>query len=317
MILPWLDPIKEQLASGLSSERLGHAPLIQGPSGVGKRALADWLVRRILCLEAKQRDPCGECRACSLLETSTHPDFFDTGIPEDKREIPVDSIRDLIARLQLTASLSPRRVGRVLPAEAMNRNAANALLKTLEEPAENAWLILVADQAGRLPATIRSRCQAIPVRPPDHDEAMQWLEANCTESPPDQRQQAMLLAGAAPLAARALLEGEGLAFGHAVREGLDALTRGQPLQQVLEEDWVKQAPLTWRWLATWVGLALRANLGAGEQDGLSGALAPQLRPQSAAVLWEKALAGSRLARGNARQDLLLGKWLLEWQQLSR
>jgi DNA polymerase-3 subunit delta' len=317
MILPWLDPVKEQLASGLGAERLGHAPLIQGASGVGKRALADWLVRRILCLESKERDPCGECRSCTLLEASTHPDFFDIGIPEDKREIPVDSIRDLIGRLQLTASLSPRRVGRVMPAEAMNRNAANALLKTLEEPAENAWLILVADQAGRLPATIRSRCQVISVRPPDQDEAMRWLEANSPDASAEERQQALILAGAAPLAARDLLEGEGLAFGHAIREGLAALTRGKPLQQVLEEDWVKQAPLTWRWLATWVGLALRARLGGRPDDALPGALAPELDPQSAALLWEHALTGTKLARGNARQDLLLGKWLLEWQQLSR
>jgi DNA polymerase-3 subunit delta' len=317
MILPWLDPIKEQLASGLRSERLGHAPLIQGPAGVGKRALADWLVRRILCLESSDRDPCGQCRSCTLLDSSTHPDFFDTGIPEDKREIPVDSIRDLIARLQLTASLSPRRVGRVMPAEAMNRNSANALLKTLEEPAENAWLILVADQAGRLPATIRSRCQVIPVRPPDHDESIRWLESNCPSSPSEQHRQALLLAGAAPLAARALLEGEGLAFGQTIRDGLDALSHGEPLQQVLGEDWVKQAPSTWRWLATWVGLTLRARVAGIDEDGLAGTLAPQLSPQSAAVLWERALAGVQLARGNARQDLLLGKWLLEWQQLSQ
>ena len=80
---------------------------------------------------------------------------------------------------------------------------------------------------------------------------------------------------------------------------------------------MKQAPLTWRWLATWVGLALRAKLGGGDEAGVSGTLAPQLEPRSAAVLWEHALAGTQLARGNARQDLLLGKWLLEWQQLSR
>ncbi|MEN1729522.1 MAG: hypothetical protein AAGJ52_13885 [Pseudomonadota bacterium] len=315
MTLPWLDPIKSHISEVLSSERLGHAPLIQGPVGVGKRALSEWLVRRILCLEGVDGQPCGRCRACELLSKGTHPDFFDVGIPEEKREIPVDSIRDLTGRLQLTASISERRVGRVMPADAMNTNAANALLKTLEEPAANAWVMLVSDQPGRLPATIRSRCQVITVRPPDRLEALEWMSQNASEGDQALQHQALTLAGNAPLAALELLEGEGMQSGFAIREGLGGLAQGQAISQVLDETWTQTPTQTWRWLATWMDMVLRSSLEAGADQELAGSLPRGVSSVDAARLWESALQGTALSRGNARQDLLLGKWLLEWQQV--
>jgi DNA polymerase-3 subunit delta' len=321
MNLPWLDDIKAQLDEAFVTERLGHAPLIQGPAGVGKRALGEWLSRRILCLEGGAAAPCGECRSCQLLSSETHPDFFPVDIPEDKREIPVDSIRNLNGRLQLTSSLTDRRVGRILPAEAMNTNAANALLKTLEEPAGNAWLILISDRPGRLPATIRSRCQAIAVRPPAHDEASLWLKAQIRERDlevsENDAEQALRLAGDAPLAALALVETDGLAFGFTIRDGLVAAARGRAIEQVIDSHWTDRAELTWRWIATWAGLALQASLRAGDASDLLGDLPSALEPAQAARLWDKALTGGALVRGNARQDLLIGKWLLEWSQVSQ
>jgi len=316
MKLPWLDDLQRQLNDTFLAQRLGHAPLIEGPSGVGKRALGDWLSRRILCLEGAGQAPCGNCRSCTLFGGGAHPDFFDIGIPEDKREIPVDSIRDLNGRLQLTASLTDRRVGRILPAEAMNTNAANALLKSLEEPASNAWLILISDQPSRLPATIRSRCQAITVRPPAHDEALAWLKSQVTarsiQADEETTEHALELAGDAPLAALELIEGEGMEFGLSIRQGLIRTARGEALQNVLDSSWTAHPELTWRWISTWIGLVLRSSLGARKKADLLGELPDYLKPESVARLWDQALRGSALARGNARQDLLLGKWLLEW-----
>lgn len=319
MNLPWLDELKEQLDAAFLGERLGHAPLVQGPAGVGKRALGDWLSRRILCLATAPPTPCGQCRSCELFASGTHPDFFDVGIPEEKREIPVDSIRELNGRLQLTSSLSDRRVGRILPAEAMNTNAANALLKTLEEPASNAWLILISDRPGRLPATIRSRCQAVTVRPPAHGEALTWLttevSARALGATSEQVEHALELAGGAPVAALDLLEGEGMTFGLGVREGLVSMARGKPLHDVLDPTWVEYPESTWRWISTWCGLVLRASLDARDNLSLLGELPTDLHPQAAARLCDRALQGSALVRGNARHDLLLGKWLLEWNQV--
>ncbi len=319
MNLPWLDELKQSLNEAFIGERLGHAPLIQGPAGVGKRVLGDWLSRRILCLSRETPAPCGRCRSCELFASGTHPDFFDVGIPEDKRDIPVDSIRELNGRLQLTSSLSDRRVARILPAEAMNTNAANALLKTLEEPASNAWLILISDRPGRLPATIRSRCQAVTVRPPAHAESLAWLTAEVSARSlgiaDEQVEYALELAGDAPLAALELLEGEGMNFGLGIRAGLVSMAGGKPLHEVLDTTWAEHPGSTWRWISTWCGLVLQASLGARENLGLLDELPADVPPEAAARLWDRALQGSALVRGNARHDLLLGKWLLEWNEV--
>src|SRR5690606_18002126 len=117
-----------------------------------------------------------------LFASGAHPDFrFLSFMTKDKSDdlrtvIVVDQVRELIGSMQLTNGLSPRKVALIQPAEAMNRSAANALLKTLEEPAGEVVLLLVSNDASRLSATIRSRCQALHLRPPAAVEAQQWLQ---------------------------------------------------------------------------------------------------------------------------------------------
>lgn len=316
--LPWLDEIRNHLSSSLEQQRLGHAPLLTGPEGVGKTELAEWLYRRILCLAPNEQGACGQCRSCTLLDTGTHPDFFRIAIPEDKKEIPVDSVRGMTTSLQLTPSIGRHRLGLVEVAEAMNVNAANALLKTLEEPSDNTWLILISHQAARLPPTIRSRCQKIAVRPPDTAIAMAWLSQQCPGQAPERREEALALAADAPLAARQLLEDDGLGFGHAVLDGLLAIAEGQPVTTVINEQWQQQAAMTWRWLALWTSLLMRQAQGV-PNTSLPGqrSLDLVLSPAALGELWQQALRGGVLARGSARQDLLLGKWLLEWERISQ
>lgn len=319
MIFPWLETTRERLHSSLEQQRLGHAPLLAGPKGVGKAVLAEWLYRRILCLAPQGIEPCGQCRSCSLLGSGSHPDFFRVGIPEDKKEIPVDSIRQLNGSLQLTPSLGRHRVGLIEVAEAMNVNAANALLKTLEEPSDNAWLILITHHSARLPATIRSRCQQIAVRPPETGEAMAWLSASMPDQSSERLAEALSLTGDAPLAALELLqEGGGLDFGHAVLDGLLAIANGQPVSTVIDEQWQQQAALSWRWLSVWAHLLMRQAQGVTDA-ALPGQRELTVRPEPQALgdLWQQALKGVQLSRGSARQDLLLAKWLLEWERISQ
>ncbi len=312
MSLPWLEEPRARLAASLADGRLGHAPLIAGPVGVGKQQLATWLVQRILCLDAVDVQPCGRCRSCELLAAGTHPDQFAVGIPEDKKEIPVDSIRELSASLQLTPRIGPHRLGWIEPAEAMNRNAANALLKTLEEPAAQAWLVLVSHRPGRLPATVRSRCQPITIRPPELDLAMEWLGQQCPGRSEIERAEALALSAGAPLAAASLLADEGMALGHTILEGLLVLRQGAAVSTVLRDEWLAAPLQTWRWLALWTHRALLASHGSELRPGQR---APEGLPACAALarLWEQALHGGRLVEANARQELLLGKWLLEWK----
>jgi DNA polymerase III subunit delta' len=316
--LPWLAPCKTRLNDALEQQRLGHAPLISGPLGVGKRQLGEWLVRRILCLTPAGEDPCGSCRSCELIEAGTHPDFFRVEIPEDKKEIPVDSIRDLTASLNLTPSIGSRRVGLIVVAEAMTTAAANALLKTLEEPSSEAWLVLISHSPGRLPATIRSRCQPLPVRPPDREMALEWLARQRPDNTPDELDEALLLATDSPLAAQELLDGDGLAFGHEVLDGLLGILEGRPVASVVTDRWQQSAVETWRWIALWTGVFMQAVQGTGQNRLPAGRQLPgRINPADLAVLWERALQGRMLTRSNVRQDLLLGKWLLEWEATSQ
>jgi len=314
--LPWLDEHKTGLHERLEAGRLGHAPLIQGPEGVGKRELARWLAERILCQDPSGREPCGQCRACELMASGTHPDFFAVDIPEDRQSIPVDAIRDLIGKMQLTPSVGAARVGLFVDADAMNRNAANALLKTLEEPAPGAWLILCSDQPASLPATIRSRCQKLALRPPPIESADQWLAQECVEVEEHNRKAALVLAGGAPLAARAMLEHGEFERGLAILETLVEPAADRRSGKLLDE-WQQDAVGTWQWLARWLVLMMNRMRGVSSTDlPMAVRLPADLPAARVAQLWEQALEGRRAASsGSVRQDLSLGKWLLEWEAL--
>ena len=156
MIHPWLKPIEDEFQERLAGERLAHAFLLQGPEDVGKQALATEFIAGLLCLKTSF-PACGECRSCSLLESGAHPDrhilTFEEHPKKDelRKEIVIEQVRRLIASLQLTRSLSPRKAALICPAEAMTISAANALLKTLEEPPGDSVLILVSHNPARLP----------------------------------------------------------------------------------------------------------------------------------------------------------------------
>ena len=131
---PWLGVEREALNRALADDRLGHAPMFLGSPGVGKRALAEWLVRRILCLQPQDGQPCGKCHACRLIETGGHPDLFRLELLEDKSEILVDQVRDFIASLGLTPSIGSRRIGLIVPADRLNRGRRRAVRPSAARP---------------------------------------------------------------------------------------------------------------------------------------------------------------------------------------
>ncbi|HET6519417.1 MAG TPA: DNA polymerase III subunit delta' [Geminicoccaceae bacterium] len=171
------------LLGALRSGRLGHAWLLHGPRGIGKATLAYRFARYLLAGggggEASSLAVAPDHRAFRLVAQGAHPDLTVLEVPVDaagraKAEIPVDAVRAVTAALQTTAA-GERRVVVIDGAEALNRNAANALLKLLEEPPGNAVLLLVSHQPGRLAATIRSRCAMLRLRPLGEDEVARGL----------------------------------------------------------------------------------------------------------------------------------------------
>jgi DNA polymerase III subunit delta' len=174
--LPWLQPQRELLRAAYAAGRLAHALLIHEARGAGGDVLASWVAQLVLCTNPT-RAPCGECAGCRRVLGNQHPDLITLQFIEESRQIRIEQVRELSADLALTSHQGGYKVAVISPADALNRAAANALLKTLEEPTARTLLILVATQPSRLPATILSRCQRIRVRAPARSEAVAWLES--------------------------------------------------------------------------------------------------------------------------------------------
>lgn len=145
----------QKLAETLKKSQLGQAYLFSGPSGIGKKLMAQAVAQKILCNEHPA--PCGKCPACLQVEKLTHPDLL--LYSTDDTFIKVENIREILSFVNLRSFLNGPKVVIIDEAQKMNPQAANALLKTLEEPPENTYIILVTSNKGSMLTTILSRCQ--------------------------------------------------------------------------------------------------------------------------------------------------------------
>ena len=138
-----------------------------------------------MCEQPLVYKACGECKSCQLIKAESNPDFIKISPEEEGKAIKVDQIRGLIEKIALTSHGKTYRVIIISPADALNINASNSLLKTLEEPPANTILILITDKPSKLMATIRSRTQMIRFELPDTEQSMRWLSeigrASCRE----------------------------------------------------------------------------------------------------------------------------------------
>lgn len=310
--LPWQQSQWQRLQSLRQNQRLPHALLLAGPAGVGKRQFADALANSLLCLNPETDGlACGHCRGCNLLAAGSHPDRLKVAPEGNSRQIKVDAVRDILDFTAQTSQQGGYKVVVLSPAEAMNRNAANALLKCLEEPAGASVLILLSDQPGLLPATIRSRCQQIAFPVPPEAESLAWLAALSDSE--DVLATALTEAGGRPLSARALLDSEQRAQRQAWREQLLALVEGRAHAISVAAVW-QDTPLeeVLVWLEARLAEAVRqALVPQREADPLTQALAR--RGAQALLAWSDRLTEARaqLAAGaNFSRPLVLEALLL-------
>lgn len=181
--LPWQVSLWQRAGAWLQSDRLPHALMLTGVEGSGKQLFASAFAALALCRQPENGRACGHCHSCRQFAAGAHPDYHCITLAEEKNAILVDQIRELCATLALTSLHGGRKLAVLSPADAMNSNAANSLLKTLEEPAPGTLLILVTAQPARLPATVRSRCQLLSMAAPATQAALDWLDG--TESRSD------------------------------------------------------------------------------------------------------------------------------------
>lgn len=201
----WQAKAWSQLAMARRQNRLGHAWLVSGRSGMGKSAFTGALARAVLC-EKDGDAACGSCRSCLLMAAGSHPDFCGVEIPEDKSGILIEQIRELNEFFTLTTHYGRAKVALIRPAEAMNRSAANALLKLLEEPPPSGLLILESARPDLLLPTLRSRCQRVSLDGIGVTEALAWLATQLPDAAPETVEALFLLGGRAPLGALAARE---------------------------------------------------------------------------------------------------------------
>ena len=204
----------------------------------------------------------------TYLAGAAHPDYFDLQPEEGSEVIKVDQVRAMIAKLDLTTSISERKVAYIRPAECMNAAAANALLKSLEEPAGDTVLILVSDNPSRLPVTIRSRCQAISVKQPATRDVLGWLEQHSGQASA-QAEAALLAAGGSPLRALQYLESPDLDAYKQVRSGLATLLERPGSVSMFNSQLLELEPTDlWRWLSICTGEVIKSSMAGQTSDWL-------------------------------------------------
>lgn len=206
--LPWQAPLWARLRSRFPD--WPHAWLLSGPVGVGKRHFAQVQSEWVLCERKTADQACGECESCQWLQAGTHPALYRLEPETDakgrlSKVIKIDQVRELQAFVQ--QSQRHWRVVVIQPAERLNLAAANALLKTLEEPGERVLFLLVADQLLQLPATVRSRVQRLDLGRIEPEQALHHIQSQARVDAVT-AQRLLHLADGAPLQAIALSQGE-------------------------------------------------------------------------------------------------------------
>jgi DNA polymerase-3 subunit delta' len=244
-VFPWLEVTFKQLSARIAADKLHHALLIQGPSGLGKSNFALQFAQLLLCKARQGHKVCGHCQSCLLNAANTHPDLH---VVESDKQIGVDQIREAIKKLVSSAHMSGAKVLIIYDAHTMTESSANALLKTLEEPTANTFLLLTTDKPERLLPTIKSRCEKLALPLPTLDSTLAWVK---TQHDADIDINFARLFSSRPLALLAELQEEQKFTYEIFSAGLDALLQKQTSAMQLAMDWHDSADKVLKWTQYW------------------------------------------------------------------
>lgn len=342
VVHPWNAKQAETMARAV--DQLPHALLLAGPPGLGKNRFAEWLSQMLLCEQLQPHGRvCGRCQSCRLVHAGSHADLHvvqpeavyknsDSLLaryalrypPEDKskegkesRAIRIDQIRSLIEASQGRPHLARCRVLVLSPADDMNVNAANALLKLLEEPPPDSYFILVADRPMRLPATIRSRCVPIDFRPPDAEQAVAWLTGQGMAAAV--ATELLALTGGAPLEAADLAKSGFLEEREQLITELENLLAGKADAVACASLWKERGTdRCLRWLQGWLADLVHPGPKGLHNPGMVlrlQALQKRLHLNQLFVLAELVGQHRRRLGGTLDEQLLLEELLIRWTEL--
>lgn len=313
MIHTWHQTVWDQLITTRNSNHLPHAILISGAEGTGKQAFAEALIDSLLC-ESPLKDyhACGHCKSCHVKHSDAHPDYVHVTIDEKKTQILIDQIRQLNEFLQLSRSYQGSRVAFIHPAEALNINAANSLLKSLEEPADNSVIILLTSQLSTLLPTIKSRCQILHLVTPSKETALQWLSQQSIQHKPDEL---LEMSGGRPLYALTLDNEEHFERRNNFANDLSAVVMHQQSITEISKKWqhaVKYELLDWQ--IHWVQQLIKCHFSHTQQPSVL------TIPRSGEIanLWQlhdQLIKLRAIAHTSLNAQLFIENMLLSWMKL--
>lgn len=231
----WQDKVWQEFIDNITADRLPHAMLLTGVAGTGVETLAIAMGQFLLCQSPMGKISCGRCKSCMLLSSGNHPDMVVISPEEPGKQIKVDEIRTLADFVGKTSQQGAKKIIVIHPADALNVNAANALLKNLEEPAGDTVFLLVSSSLSQVLPTIRSRCLKIVLPLPEKKLAEEWLKSVHVEQP------AAILgaAGGAPLLAKSWADSEYLQERQKLFQSLVALSLSQTTPIETAKVWAK------------------------------------------------------------------------------
>lgn len=326
-MLPWHQTIWQNLTSSKHKQRLSHGLLFHGSTGLGKSILATQFAHWLLCEHPLAEKACGTCKSCLLIAADSHPDILNITPEETGKAIKVDQIRELITKVGFTSHNQGYRIIIITPADALNINASNSLLKTLEEPPENTLLILITNKLSKLMPTIRSRTQLVRFSLPTTEESLTWLNGqNLTGTDAE----ALLKLGAgAPLAALEMANDDGLAIRTSLFNNWQELSIGRSDALESAAMWLKEGfkvkgNLPYFWMESWIADIIRSLQGASVENMVNTDFAQSLQKmagqvdlKSAYALLDRLNDTLRITDTSANQLILIESLLLHWSGLKR
>lgn len=326
-VFPWQRAQWDRVLKQAQQQKIPHAFLLNGVEGIGKKKFAETLASYLLCEQTSgshQQFACGVCKQCRLIASETHPDFKNICPEEGSSVLKVDAIRNMVDFFAQSSMQGGRKLAVLEPAESLNHNAANALLKTLEEPSGDSVIILVSHSAGQLLPTIRSRCQVVDFSLPERSSARQWLEDNLAKEgealSSSELDSVLELASYAPLRAQEFVRTGALEENNRMLEEMADFLRRDVLAVSLAERWSDDlAILRVEWMIQWLELILKVKLAEVSVENNPASkmithLAKISQESEILDIYKSALEQLRLLLGNSNPnkqlvfEFLLNKW---------
>lgn len=323
ILAPWQQKSWDLLCGYIKQKRFPQALLITGNKGLGKHSLATLFAKSLLCTDCQDNgSSCGNCLSCQLIAAGTHPDFISLSPDEDKTTISVNQIRRVITDTYLKPQYESNRVLIINPADVMTISSANAFLKCLEEPTERTVFILITDKPNKLPATIISRCQKLPLNLPDQQMLHNWLAGQGSQS----NRETLL-----NLVRRCIINTQQVADETLLKQRQDCFNDWLDIARQLSnpvsvtEKWLKLPEFeVLNWLISWITDLILSASHIGHERLCNQDLAKPLQELAQLLdlshlfgLYDRLLTNRRLLDTQINSQMMMEEFLVQWQELNR